>query len=132
MSTTPEDLLNLAQNLSEKSKESYWRCAVSRGYYAAFHSCLNISPDSIRKAHVNVHEKLIEWMRSGRDSEDENKLLLAEIGLELDQLRKKRVKADYRLQEFFHQGDTKASVLKSFKIINIINHLASTGIQGLR
>ncbi|WMT47878.1 MAG: hypothetical protein RE468_04500 [Acidithiobacillus caldus] len=125
MSVSIEDLVRLAEELSRIDGEAYWRCAVSRGYYAAFHACLEVSPNHIRNARANLHEKLITWMREGRESDDETKLQIAEVGLELDQLRKKRAQADYRLREPVHRTDSMLCVKKSAKIIDVIKSLDS-------
>lgn len=123
MSVSVEDLICLAQELSRIDGEAYWRCAVSRGYYAAFHACLEVSPNHIRSARVNLHEKLITWMREGRESDDETKLQIAEVGLELDQLRKRRAQADYRIREPVRRTDSILCVKKSAKIIGVIKRL---------
>jgi hypothetical protein len=73
------------------SNETYWRCAVSRAYYAAYHvALLSAVRDGYSKpSNKGSHEGLIDWYTSHRDPRR------TQIGGNLENLFRARVSADY-------------------------------------
>jgi len=69
MSVQASDLLALAGTLASGVCEAEWRCAVSRGYYAAFHACGDWHnalpmPGSNSGLGGGMHQELINRLRN--------------------------------------------------------------------
>ncbi|MDQ2805562.1 MAG: hypothetical protein M3Z04_01380 [Chloroflexota bacterium] len=91
----PEFLL-LARNITGMgattiSDEAYWRAAVSRAYYAAYHVALAYAErrQYQRPAGKGSHEALIAWYSTSKNPRR------VEIGAQLDNLFRARISADY-------------------------------------
>jgi uncharacterized protein (UPF0332 family) len=94
------DFLDVADELATGMYESHWRTAVSRAYYAAFHvastllgQCGFIVPDAER-AHSYLRLRL---MNAGHPD-------VVEAGTGLDELRKARNRADYKINVPFQNA----------------------------
>ena len=96
MSVKPLDFLTAAIELSTVNSEISKRNALSRAYYAAYHTAIENFPldESYTPPDKNsgVHKKYISYLMS-RDTNSTERL----IGIALGKLLKKRVKADYHL-----------------------------------
>jgi uncharacterized protein (UPF0332 family) len=96
----PSDFLDTANDLAMGSRESDWRSAVSRAYYALFHLArqllvrLGFHPPDGERVHGYV------WLRVGNCGHPE----LAESGQNLNQLRRTRNWADYDLDHPMDHG----------------------------
>lgn len=96
MSVKPLDFLTAAIELSTVNSEISKRNALSRAYYAAYHTAIENFPldESYTPPDKNsgMHKKYISYLMS-RDTTSTERL----IGIALGKLLKKRVKADYHL-----------------------------------
>ena len=117
----------LAKELTETSKESELRSAVSRAYYSAF--CLarnylrdiqqyptlwrNITYDI--NAHKYVAEKFIYNQSKSQ--------IMIEIGKDLNRLRKMRNKADYEDTMFNLQREARNALVLAENIISALSNL---------
>ena len=102
MASTPEGLLAAAVSLGQGSTEEDWRNATSRAYYAAFHRCQLLVQEAglpLPDGTTGVHRALIDTMtdrfNAGR--------AFASLGYILEQCRRRRVEADYEIDEDFPQ-----------------------------
>ena len=97
-----QEFFNYAKNVKDKlrtfgtfdgAQEALCRNGISRAYYAAFHiakSFLESNSNLQRRNNEGSHEFVINALKKQRDNE------LKEIGMELDTLRIRRVRADYQ------------------------------------
>lgn len=98
MAVSPEVLLEAAAVLGLGNSEADWRNAASRAYYAAFHSCVSVA----RHARLNfadtgsVHAALIGALTDGLSPTP-----LKGLGYMLEQCRRRRTDADYRIEQEF-------------------------------
>ena len=101
MASSPEALLAAAASLSGGSTEEDWRNAVSRAYYAAFHSCrLLVQGSSVPlpdggSAHRTLVDTMTDPLNGGT--------AFTSLGYILDQCRRHRVAADYAIETDFPQ-----------------------------
>ncbi|WP_425615543.1 HEPN domain-containing protein [Anatilimnocola sp. NA78] len=89
-----DEFLAVAKNLQMGTREAEWRSAVSRAYYAAFHSALTmITSCGVRFGKSSAaHDKLAMCLQNSGNHE------VATAGAKLSSLRAKRNNADYDLQ----------------------------------
>jgi uncharacterized protein (UPF0332 family) len=94
---TGRGFLTLAARLTSGTEEADWRTAVSRAYYAAFHAARSLLTDlgftvpREERAHKYLSFRLTN-AQVGRS---------ARVGLDLDNLRTERNRADYDLGDPF-------------------------------
>ena len=108
MATSPEELLAAAAVLGTGHEEVDWRNAASRAYYAAYHRCQPLAPNVAGSpgARGGSHEVFcLELMDTRRP------VAVRSIGIMLDQCRKYRNFADYRINDEF----TKAACLTTLQ-----------------
>lgn len=88
------DFLELAKELQGGARESEWRSAVSRAYYAAFHSALVMATAcGIRFGKSSsAHDKLALCLQNSAN------IVVAKAGAKLISLRSARNDADYDLR----------------------------------
>ena len=113
------DLLNLAETLSHGAKESEWRCAVGRAYYAAFHQARDVLQAlgfQIPRAEL-VHSFLWKRLRSCGSTS------VGMAGSKLHQLRTVRNRADYEVAFDFAEKDAIAAVETSRQILDALGTL---------
>jgi len=97
---TPRDILEVAEELAGGLTEAAWRAAVSRAYFAAFHSARNrlrlagFDPPAADQAHSYL------WLRLSNCSHPD----VEEAGKNLKDLRQRRNWADYDLEKPFDQA----------------------------
>lgn len=112
MSVSPNELLSLAEVvLRNATTEAEWRNAVGRAYYAVFHAATTFhgslpSPGKTPPKQTGVHEELafrLSWptMHTDHPKYDTSRTL----GRNLRWLSKKRVEADYYLEQSFSEAD---------------------------
>ncbi len=91
---TPTDFLVLARELAAGNRETDWRTAVSRAYYAAFHSALAMAIRcGVRFGKSSAaHEKVAYCLEHSGDAEIKAAAQL------LGSLRIARNKADYEIE----------------------------------
>ena len=98
MAVSPEVLLDAAAALGSGNSEVDWRNATSRAYYAAYHSCASVAraarPGVAETG--SVHATLIAALTDALSPAH-----LKGLGYMLEQSRKRRTDADYRIQEDF-------------------------------
>lgn len=100
MSINIQDLLTLADTLSNGAGECEWRSAASRAYYAAYHKALDAA-DACLSANPYAggeHERLTERFKLHSKKGKQ-------IAYVLIDLKKTRTIADYKLATSFQQAD---------------------------
>jgi uncharacterized protein (UPF0332 family) len=105
MAVTAEQLRDGAQKAKKNAGDSEMerRVAASRTYYAALHRChLIAQAQGIFSDIPGTHAQVIEALTRSRDTK------LKSIGWQLEECRKKRVKADYHLTDDFTANDGEA------------------------
>lgn len=119
MSVNCDDFLYLVQeNIIDASNEIEFRNIISRAYYSSYHrlmpKLLNAPP---------THSKLIDYLCNVNESYKENLDLvtLRKIGLILEQEKKKRVKADYFLQQKIIKRDAEVSIRHAEKFKEMLD-----------
>jgi hypothetical protein len=121
----PDAYLVLAEKLLLGVSEEDWRTAVSRGYYAAFHSAsefmsgLGFSVPPSELAHKYLSFRL---SNSGHPPLDA-------AGTDLDVLRADRNFADYVFQRDLSQADARIQVQAAREIMEVIDDCAVEPIR---
>ena len=101
MSTSANDLMQLAALLEDGDSEVSWRGAVSRAYYASYHGChawhvAQGAPGSASGHPGGVHQKLFNQLKNGAPEWPEQQRALGRIlSYKLAALHIRRVVADY-------------------------------------
>jgi len=113
MSFDWKEYLKLAEELAKGSKESYLRSSISRAYYSVFCISRNktIGKDYKRS---DVHNKVIEILKNKEDKS------LRKAGLNLDELRRIRNKADYDEDEEINYSLVSRMILLAKDILRIL------------
>ncbi|MXW49882.1 MAG: hypothetical protein F4X81_10595 [Gammaproteobacteria bacterium] len=114
MAVTPERLLEAATSIAKGDQEVDWRNATSRAYYAAYHRCRLVAQEarfSLTEA-GSVHAALVETLTTPLSSAP-----LKSMGYLLEQCRRRRVRADYRIDENFSRDIANAVLADSKRIL---------------
>lgn len=115
---SPADFLMLARELATGNRETDWRSAASRAYYAAFHSALGMAVRcGVRFGKSSAaHEKVAYCLVNCSDDE------LKAAGMALQSLRKARNDADYDLANSGRWSEKHAAieVNSAAKIIAVV------------
>ena len=114
MAVSPEVLLDAAATLGNGNNEADWRNATSRAYYAAYHSCVSVAQAArLGVAETgSVHAALIGALTDGLSPPQ-----LKSLGYMLEQCRKRRTDADYRIQQDFPRQIADTAVSDCRKIL---------------
>lgn len=109
MPISPDDLLNLASELTDETNECRLRCAASRVYYSIFHKCRifadNNNLPKTQNANVGSHEEVIQrYLLFSDDADHSNQIEVRRIGRVLRNMKTIRKKADYNLDDEFTIG----------------------------
>lgn len=126
MPISPRELLALADSLSAGTGECEWRCSVSRSYYAAIHTAEDVSADPRVSRHL---QDTSSWGAGygtrviRRFSATHAPPLVKAAGYMLEQLRRDRVTADYRLELKISANDARAGLLLANKIVDKLQEL---------
>ena len=116
MSVNCNDFLIFAKSLSNKSEINN-RNAASRSYYAAYHKCVEIyNPNNDLIGEGGLHEKLIKHLEGGCDKKEK------ELSYQMNQGRKLRVIADYKLDIDFTKSDRETAIYYSEEILKLLNN----------
>lgn len=110
MSCSPTDLLNLANSLSNSygCGEVEFRCATSRGYYAALHSVEEAIPEVRgveRLRNEGSHAFAIRRAIKYSEGPNPGRLEARQIAHVMKKLRDQRVHADYDLDQDYEARD---------------------------
>lgn len=110
------DFLTLAETWIQEDSEAEWRCAVSRAYYAAFHTTraflrdLGFSVPRADRAHAYL------WLRLSNSGHP----LVQLAGSDLSVLRRDRNRADYDIEAPLIHAAAFIQVETASKIIQIL------------
>ncbi|MEZ5671021.1 MAG: HEPN domain-containing protein [Thiotrichaceae bacterium] len=117
----------LLQN--ESVAEVECRNAASRAYYCAYHSCLDLSKrypsTNDVKTKGGVHQRLINTLCSHQDER------VKSAGYFFNQIKRLRVKADYKLTTNFTLQDSQFAVNSVQKLLQEINEIQSTSMDSI-
>lgn len=132
MAIETEDLRQLALQLKDDPAECSQRASASRGYYYAYHICLNFAEaNSIPDAPYELegkpihgaHEKLITRYTNYPNSDDDKAGTLRSIGHILNAMRTIRRDADYDLICNFDNNQAESIIYYANKIIEKMNNI---------
>jgi uncharacterized protein (UPF0332 family) len=118
---SPRDFLDQADELVNAAREVDWRSAASRAYYAAFHVARSLLEAAgfvvprAEQAHQYLHLRLAN---SGHPD-------IEQAGTELDDLRRRRNRADYDLHIAFPQSAAHDAVTTALAVIDLLESLAA-------
>ena len=124
MAINCDDLFELAQRLSTCPDEASKRASISRAYYASYHQCVEWEKQLPRSSEINgtrestvsVHASLIRRLRHPDKRCSPTQINQSiQIGKRLNQLRKRRGRADYDLKLLIPQElvDTQLAMAKT-------------------
>ena len=128
----PRQLLSLSDDLSRGRGEPYARAAISRAYYAAYHSAKPYSDFSPvpwsgnEGAHGNVVKKLAHW--PVRRKHKEAIMALRTLGAILGDLKAKRHDADYMLTRDIRHEDAELAVRQARDILARLSGLGDAAV----
>lgn len=105
MPINANDMLSIAEELSESSNEAKIRASIGRSYYSAYHHGLEYFEITDTKSWVGgrggVHQKLIDYFASNNHRA---------ASYMLTDLKTRRHLADYKLADSLSQEDAQYSV----------------------
>lgn len=108
------EFITAAERLLEhKDSEACLRSAVSRAYYACYHEAVNVTKrlDLRSIAAAAQHERIINAFRESQDTQ------VRSTGNRLDQLKKARHAADYKLAHPQRLAGAKQHVITAQKLL---------------
>ena len=113
MAITPDELLQTADELAQGNRESDWRNATSRAYYAAYHACIPFAfgSASAEPGHREIADRLTRPTAAMHSRS---------VGYLLDQCRALRERADYRINADFLRGDANTTLRATRRIFDIV------------
>jgi uncharacterized protein (UPF0332 family) len=122
MSITPVDLLTWANANSTGRGEECLRAAVSRAYYAAYHTCRNwhlkLPLPGSSKSSGGSHDELIsQLMHPSTQCTAEQSSISRQLGGALTDLKILRTVADYRLEVTLLPASAQEACQKSALIL---------------
>jgi uncharacterized protein (UPF0332 family) len=117
----PRDLLEVADDLLGGLKEAYWRSAVSRAYYAAFHEARQLLWQCQFTVPKGEQAHAYLWLRLSNCGHPD----LAHAGAELNDLRSQRNWADYDFDQVLDQNTAADYVQSAHDIVHLLE-LAAT------
>ena len=125
MTIRPDDILAVAQSLALLGGEAEHRSAVSRAYYAAFHSVIDAIPQGFEPdlKGASSHEAVVSSMRAfvrERLPGRHEAILIADA---LPKLKRERKFSDYQLQHTVSQKDASDAIDEANKIIDHCSRL---------
>jgi uncharacterized protein (UPF0332 family) len=110
------EFLTLADAWSRGATEGEWRSAVSRAYYAAFHEARRLLRDLGFQAPRGDQAHAFLWLRLSNCGEPQ----LIRVGMDLNDLRRDRNRADYDLAQNVSRADAVASVQRARRIVQLL------------
>ena len=120
MPSTPYEILHFACTLTQQQTETAHRCAVSRAYYSVFHHGLKVIDAKLPQTKNLVysggcHKQLYDKLVDGRSPE------WISIAYRVDELKKKRISADYHLDETIPVHIAQESIARAQEIIQALD-----------
>jgi uncharacterized protein (UPF0332 family) len=114
---TGEEFIAVAAALANGKTEAYWRSAVSRAYYAAFHAAkVAIERHEHVPAGPQAHEFVKRWLIRHGDPE------VSRAGSSLLRLHSNRLKSDYDASTLtVTQNDAMLSLAQARAVIAVIH-----------
>ncbi len=121
----PRDFLTLANALAAGTTEAAWRTAISRAYYAAFHTARQLLRDLGLRAPRGDQAHAYLWMRLSNCGDPQ----LAVACQKLQDLRGKRNEADYDIDVPLPQANAPPRLIAAG---HVIQTLASGRVEPTR
>jgi uncharacterized protein (UPF0332 family) len=115
------DLLEVADDLLGGLKEAYWRSAVSRGYYAAFHEARQLLQQCGFTVPRGEQAHAFLWLRLSNCGHPD----LAHAGAELNDLRGQRNWADYDFDQSLDQSTAGDYVQAARDFVHLLESAAT-------
>ncbi len=110
------DFLPVAHVLLTGATEAFWRSAVSRAYYGAFHVARQLLEDLGFTVPQGDRAHAYLWLRLSNCGH----VLVVEAGRSLNELRRRRNRADYDLKRPFSQPTAVSQVQAAERIILLL------------
>ncbi len=127
MSTSPHDLLKLAENLrQQEANESALRCAVSRAYYAALHQVQRVFEQRSQNARINgesSHAEIIGRATAYGNTLSPGRENARTIATYLTRMRHVRNQADYDLDGNFLILECDRVIERSRSVLSLCNEV---------
>jgi uncharacterized protein (UPF0332 family) len=114
MAIDKQEFLVFAKGLPVDSEINN-RNAISRSYYTAYHSCLEVYKPNLTTIHGGVHSQLIESLEKSTDQNDRK------IGFILKDIRNRRSIADYFLNDEVTESDRDKAIKSTERLVGLIN-----------
>jgi len=120
MPIKPIEILHLASALSKQEAEVAHRSAVSRAYYAAYHHGIKVVELKIPSTKSSIykggcHQQLSQKLFDGKSN------IWKSIALQFNDLKKRRVIADYYLNKSISMKQAEQSVVTARQIIDALD-----------
>jgi uncharacterized protein (UPF0332 family) len=119
---SPRDFLDTADDLAAGARESDWRSAVSRAYYAAFHTGRAL----LRQIGFPVPDADSGHQYASRRLAGAGRPDISRLGNDLAHLRGLRKRADYDLHRPLDQAEAIDLVQAAREIIDLLEQVAAT------
>lgn len=119
MSIMPNEFLIFAENVLKNNTEICNRNAISRAYYAFYHSAC----DSLRHCPPTSHSGVISYLRSPTQNSKEkfDEVKMRQIAALLEQMKQQRQIADYDLSTNIEHIDASTVISTVKKGILLLN-----------
>ncbi|HHR6392174.1 hypothetical protein AB7185_07110 [Providencia rettgeri] len=119
MSISPNDFISIATDDLTYNTEARDRNCISRAYYGLYHKAF----DSMKHCLPTSHSGLIEYLNQPYNRKQESQykdMQLIQLGAVLKQQKRKRQKADYKLNEEVARTEAEASLIACNKIMSAL------------
>jgi uncharacterized protein (UPF0332 family) len=115
------EFLESAKEMLKNNKEVDYRNATSRAYYCAYHKAVNLVKTKLSNdlSFGASHEKFIKTLQNEKNKQFKS------IGNKLNDLKKFRTDADYKLDKIFSIQDAKVVVQRANKLVQEIERLST-------
>lgn len=127
MTTSHVDFIEFAINCDLESSEFTRRNAASRAYYGAFNGCTTLcdtyNVPKFADTNGGAHEQLIDALINCVVPDSEFQKSAKSLGVQLQQIKKIRRHADYKLDEPFDSKDADFTLHYSKRIVERVNEL---------
>lgn len=114
MSITSTELSELAKELISRENEVAWRSAASRAYYSSFHCARSAAESLPNNAHFalegGTHKYLIDRFETYKTPGSPEGKQARKVAYMLRDLKKRREKADYDINDVFPKSRYETSV----------------------
>lgn len=120
MSIKPSEFLDFAKQCNQTKEEVYFRCAISRAYYCAYHEVLSKlqNPPNLKPS---AHGNLIKYLQGKFDNhtlpKNYDKITAGALANMLAIMRRKRNESDYELSKNVSQMAVDAILLEAENVI---------------